>query len=87
MQTRSVRSWLFVVTLLGSTGLACGEEEGKPTGATCPTTQTLTYENFGQNFFTTFCSDCHAAASTESARRPWRTCSTTSPASGRQPTR
>jgi hypothetical protein len=58
-----LRSSLLTLALFGVVGLACGEDKGKPTGALCPTTQTLTYENFGQNFFETFCNDCHAADS------------------------
>jgi uncharacterized membrane protein len=45
------------------------EEEGKPTGATCPTDQTLTYENFGRDFMETYCLSCHGAAVTGDARQ------------------
>jgi hypothetical protein len=41
--------------------LACGEGLGDPTGSTCPTGSTLTYENFGQSFFSSNCNRCHAS--------------------------
>ena len=34
---------------------------GDPTGATCPTTQTLSYDNFGKAFFAQNCLECHAS--------------------------
>lgn len=41
-----------------------GDEEdevvGVATQATCPTGSTLTYENFGKPFFTTYCLSCHS---------------------------
>lgn len=46
----------------------CGEEEGEPTGSTCPTDSTLTYETFGQAFFATNCLSCHASAGPESPK-------------------
>lgn len=40
---------------------ACGQNSlGDPTGATCPTNSTLTYDNFGKAFFATHCLECHA---------------------------
>ena len=40
----------------------CGDSGVKnvATGATCPTTSTLTYENFGRQFMDTYCVSCHA---------------------------
>lgn len=39
-----------------------GEEEGeKPTGATCPPGNTLTYETFGEKFMSDFCTRCHSS--------------------------
>jgi cytochrome c5 len=53
--------------------VACDEDdhtdvEGVPTGSTCPTTQTLTYANFGQAFFDSYCQRCHASTVTGAAR-------------------
>ncbi|MFO0608503.1 MAG: hypothetical protein U0324_35385 [Polyangiales bacterium] len=31
----------------------------KGTGSTCPTNSTLTYDNFGRNFFSRYCDSCH----------------------------
>lgn len=40
----------------------CGQDGlGDPTGSTCPTTQTLTYDNFGKAFFAANCLECHAS--------------------------
>lgn len=63
---------LVTFLLTAVTALAgCGEHshaKGKPTGATCPTTQTLTYENFGRSFFDTYCQRCHGSTVTGAAR-------------------
>jgi len=52
--------------------LACGGDdhphEGVPTESVCPTTQTLTYDNFGQAFFDGYCQRCHASTVTGAAR-------------------
>ncbi|MDB4932129.1 MAG: hypothetical protein JWM10_4613 [Myxococcaceae bacterium] len=42
---------------LGLLALGCGGSSG----ATCPTNSTLTYDNFGRQFFATYCDRCHAA--------------------------
>ena len=34
---------------------------GKPTGSTCPTDNTLSYENFGQDFMESYCTRCHSS--------------------------
>lgn len=44
--------------------LGCGDGLGDPTGSTCPTDSTLTYENFGQSFFSNNCLRCHASTET-----------------------
>src|SRR5262245_13356993 len=44
------------------------ELEGTPTQSTCPTGSTLTYANFGQAFFTSYCQRCHASTVTGAAR-------------------
>ncbi|MBK8691786.1 MAG: hypothetical protein IPN17_05635 [Deltaproteobacteria bacterium] len=43
---------------LGLLAIGCG---GGGSGATCPTSSTLTYDNFGRQFFATYCDRCHAA--------------------------
>ena len=41
---------------------ACEEGElGPPTEAVCPEGSTLTWETFGQQFMTTYCTECHAS--------------------------
>jgi uncharacterized membrane protein len=39
-----------------------------PTGTACPQSSTLTYANFGQGFFSTFCLRCHSVNVTGDAR-------------------
>ncbi len=50
--------------------LDCGGHaaDGKPTESVCPAQSTLTYANFGQAFFTTYCQRCHASSVTGAAR-------------------
>ena len=47
---------LFLV--LGLLAIGCS---GGGSGATCPTNSTLTYDNFGRQFFATYCDRCHAS--------------------------
>ncbi len=65
-------SFLFgclIVPMLG----ACGGDEvplyGPPTGATCPSSSTLTYENFGKSFMEAHCTRCHSSTLLGTARR------------------
>lgn len=54
---------IFAALCVGVTLLAgCGEDEGTPTGSTCPDDSTLTYETFGQAFMAANCLSCHAGA-------------------------
>ena len=39
-----------------------------PSGATCPPDSSLTYENFGGDFFSKYCTRCHSATLTGEAR-------------------
>lgn len=59
-------------TLLGAFAgavlLLAGCGGGKETGVTCPTGSTLTYQNFGQGFMSTYCLRCHNSALSGSAR-------------------
>lgn len=45
--------------------VACG---GGPTGSTCPTGSTPTYDNFGRQFFASYCDRCHAVNQAPSMR-------------------
>lgn len=54
--------------MLSFAALACGSGPGDATGSTCPTTQTLTYENFGQAFMQAHCLACHSARGPESPK-------------------
>jgi uncharacterized membrane protein len=62
-------AWAAVVTL-ACTLAACDQTVlfGPPTGATCPPSSTLTYDNFGQSFMTSYCTRCHASTLTGSER-------------------
>jgi uncharacterized membrane protein len=57
------RRILGSVAMLSALALspACGDDEaeGKDTGATCPSDNTLSYDNFGKAFFTSYCLACH----------------------------
>lgn len=43
--------------MLGLLAVGCG---GGATGATCPTDNALTYDNFGRQFFASYCDSCHS---------------------------
>lgn len=45
---------------LGALFFAAGCNGSGATGATCPTSSTLTYDNFGRTFFASYCDRCHA---------------------------
>ena len=70
MKSTLARSWLhlWLVAGLGAAGvLGCGED-GAATGSSCPTTQTLAYESFGQEFMSKHCLACHSASGPESPK-------------------
>ena len=46
-----------------------GGQQIYSSGSTCPTGSTLTYTNFGESFFTTYCTSCHSSTLTGSARQ------------------
>jgi cytochrome c5 len=48
------------ILLVSAFVAALGCNGSGATGATCPTTNTLTYENFGRAFFASYCDRCHA---------------------------
>ena len=62
----SPRRWSL--SIAGCESHGHGEEEGEPSGATCPATQTLTYANFGMAFFQQYCQRCHGSTVTGAAR-------------------
>jgi hypothetical protein len=45
------------------------EDVGTPTGATCPSTDPPTYENFGRDFLESYCTGCHSSALSGTARK------------------
>ena len=50
---------------------AGGDDEGPAgpmTGATCPKSSTLTYDNFAKDFFSSYCTRCHATSVKGAAR-------------------
>ncbi len=49
--------------LLLLAALSCGgdEEEGDPSGSTCPPGSALSYETFGNDFMQNYCTECHAS--------------------------
>jgi hypothetical protein len=67
-----------LVLLLSVFFLACGsadveapidEEPGPSSGSVCPSSSTLTYENFGIPFFTSYCTKCHSENPLDGTRR------------------
>ena len=59
----------FAVVLSGAVSLgACGDDTGSATGSTCPSEQTLKYDNFGQAFFQNHCLSCHSSSGPESPK-------------------
>jgi len=59
---------LCLVGLGAFAATGCGGESGQSTGSSCPTSETLTYENFGKEFMATNCLACHGAAGPESPK-------------------
>lgn len=65
--------WLGLgVVCIAALASGCGdsdEDEDQPSGATCPSTGTaLTYTNFGSDFFSNYCLDCHSSSKTGADR-------------------
>jgi mono/diheme cytochrome c family protein len=63
-------SYAALVATFALAGLAAcgGDGPGDATGSTCPTTQSLTYENFGKQFFQSHCLACHSQTGPESPK-------------------
>jgi uncharacterized membrane protein len=60
--------WAFAfLSIVGAAG--CGEDEhaheGVATGATCPAGNTLTYDTFGRDFMSKYCTKCHSSTATD----------------------
>jgi len=65
---------LLLAGVVGLMSLGCDDDNhaapiGIATQSVCPTPQTLSYENFGQQFFATYCQTCHASTVTGAARK------------------
>jgi len=45
------------------------EEEGTPTGSTCPTDNAPTYEDFAKGFAESYCTRCHSSEKTGDERQ------------------
>lgn len=69
-------AWIFAASLVvpscdDDDGMQCPEEEeddgdeeeqiGPPSGATCPTDNPPTYDNFGRDFMEKYCTRCHSS--------------------------
>ncbi len=68
MFSRTVRCLLALVCFAPLA--ACGDDdEGTPSGALCPETSTLTYDNFGKSFMDSYCVRCHSSQLTGAARQ------------------
>jgi len=65
-----VGTLLGLAALLGGAAAvsACGGEDGEATGSTCPSDSTLSYDNFGEQFFQSNCLVCHGANGPESPK-------------------
>jgi hypothetical protein len=62
MRFRSSRLIVGAVLATVAALSGCGQNApGDPTGSTCPSTSTLTYDSFGKAFFATNCLSCHAS--------------------------
>lgn len=60
-------------SILASAVVACSTSNSTntrgPSGASCPTGSTLTYDNFGKLFMANYCVECHTSSLSGSARR------------------
>jgi hypothetical protein len=58
-------AWLLV---FAGVAAGCGDKYGRETGSVCPSTPTLTYDNFGEGFFERYCVGCHSSFLVDSER-------------------
>ncbi len=61
-------SFLFVAIALVGCSASESEEGEKASDAICPTDSQLTYDNFGSEFFSKYCTDCHSSSLSGEAR-------------------
>ncbi len=56
--------WCLAVVLGAFLLHGCGDgaEGGAPSGATCPSNSTLTYQSFGRPFMEQYCTRCHSSS-------------------------
>jgi mono/diheme cytochrome c family protein len=59
---------LALLVLSGAAASGCGDDAGVATGSSCPSDSALTYDNFGQAFFSDHCLVCHGAKGPESPK-------------------
>lgn len=51
---------------LATAAPACDDGMGSPTGWVCPTDSPLTWDNFGSDFMSRYCTRCHGSFRTQS---------------------
>ena len=70
MHSRTSFTVFTAIALLTACEPGGHEQQGTPTptGSICPTVSSLTYENFGRDFMSRYCGECHTSTLT-SARR------------------
>ena len=65
--------WAFAFLALAGAASCGGDDdhghEGEGSGAICPSGSTLTYDNFGRNFVSTYCTRCHSSLLSGAARQ------------------
>jgi uncharacterized membrane protein len=66
METHMTARAMIVAVAVAAAG--CGGGQTGPTGSTCPTASTLTYQSFGQSFMKSYCTRCHASTLSGPAR-------------------
>ncbi len=66
----SVASPMTIAAIIAGLMLGCGEDpEPMPSGATCPPSNTLTYDNFAAPFMARYCTRCHSSTLEGPARK------------------
>lgn len=61
MTSRALLACIVLVAAAACDDAPRAESHGAPTGSTCPPDNTLTYQSFGQDFMTAYCTRCHAS--------------------------
>ena len=64
--------WAFALLAVIGTASCGGDDDNHagaaPSGAVCPSGSTLTYDSFGKDFMTKYCTRCHSSAVTGEMR-------------------